>query len=364
MPLSKVNPENYQSQLERKTEKIRKDFSAFNPPSIDIYDSPPLHYRMRAEFKIWHEGDESYYAMFRADDKRTPVKIEDFPIGSLKINELMKSIMASVKKSLTLRHKLFQIEFLTTLSGEALVTMIYHKRLEDDWSEQALELQKQLNINVIGRSKKQKLVLKNDFVTEQLTVNDTNYQFQQVEGGFTQPNAAINEKMLSWALQATHSNTSGDLLELYCGNGNFTVVLAQNFNRVLATEISKTSVKSALHNFQVNGIENVEVVRMSSEDFSGALAGQREYRRLKDIKLSEYQFSTVLVDPPRAGLDTLTLELASQFKTIVYISCNPTTLHDNLLQLSKTHRLEKMAIFDQFPYTDHIESGVILKKNN
>lgn len=366
MPLSNVNPDNYQLQLERKAERIRKDFSIFNPPNIDIYDSPPLYYRMRAEFKIWHEGDDSYYVMFRADDKKNPIRIDNFPIGSLKINQLMTAIMTCVKKSLILRHKLFQIEFLTTLSGEALVTMIYHKKLKDDWKEQALEIQKQLDIIIIGRSKKQKLVLKDDFVTEQLTVDRTTYQFQQVEGSFTQPNASINQKMLSWALDATHSTTdddAGDLLELYCGNGNFTVVLAQNFNRVLATEISKTSVKSALHNFQINRIENAKVVRMSSEEFSSALAGEREYRRLKDIELDQYQFSTVLVDPPRAGLDALTLELISQFKTIVYISCNPNTLHDNLLQLSKTHAVEKMAIFDQFPYTDHIECGVILNRN-
>ena len=92
-----------------------------------------------------------------------------------------------------------------------------------------------------------------------------------------------------------------DLLELYCGNGNFTAVLAQHFKSVLATEISKISVRSAETNFTHNKVDNVSVVRMSSEEFTQALNGERPFRRLKDIDLDSYNFSTIFVDPPRAG---------------------------------------------------------------
>jgi tRNA (uracil-5-)-methyltransferase len=203
--------------------------------------------------------------------------------------------------------------------------------------------------------------LTQDFVTEQLTVNNRHYSFQQVENSFTQPNATINQAMLGWALEQT-ANNGEDLLELYCGNGNFTTVLAQNFKQVLCTEISKASVKSAKFNFNQNNVNNVEVVRMSSEEFTAALNGEREFRRLKDIQLQDYQFSTILIDPPRSGLDLDTEKLVSRFDNIVYISCNPTTLHKNLQQITKTHSIEKFAAFDQFPYTDHIECGIILKK--
>ena len=79
---------------------------------------------------------------------------------------------------------------------------------------------------------------------ESLNVEDKTYIYQQVENSFTQPNAKVNEQMLLWAQQAT-TGIGGDLIELYCGNGNFSIALAQNFDRVLGTEISKTSVKSA-----------------------------------------------------------------------------------------------------------------------
>ena len=69
----------------------------------------------------------------------------------------------------------------------------------------------------------------------------------------------------------------------------------------------------------------------------------------------------ILLDPPRAGLDETTTKLSQDFVNIIYISCNPETLHRDLLELTKTHTIEKFALFDQFAYSEHIETGVILK---
>ena len=99
---------------------------------------------------------------------------------------------------------------------------------------------------------------------------------------------------------------------------------------------------------------------MSSEEFSEAMNGERKFRRLEGFDLTAYNYDTVLVDPPRAGLDPASVELVSRFNKVIYISCNPNTLKDNLIELSKTHTMEKFALFDQFPYTDHIETGVVL----
>ncbi|MGK0440428.1 MAG: tRNA (uracil-5-)-methyltransferase [Pseudohongiellaceae bacterium] len=363
MPLSNIAPENYPTLLNEKADRIKQQFNEFSPPPLEIYDSETLHFRMRAEFKIWHEGDDTFYVMFRKDEPKQPHRVDDFPIGSKTINRLMPELMTAIKAQPNLRHKLFQIEFLTTLSNQALISLIYHKKLDEEWQQHAKQLQQQLGALIIGRSRKQKVIIESDYITETLHVNDQQFHFQQVETGFTQPNAKVNQKMLEWALNQS-KNIGGDFLELYCGNGNFTAVLAQNFDKVLATEISKTSVNSANYNFKLNNIDNVSIVRMSSEEFSSALMGERGYRRLAHIDLCSYNISTVLVDPPRAGLDNSTIKLISQFDNIIYISCNPNTLHDNMLQLSTTHRIEQFAIFDQFPYTHHIESGIFLKKIN
>ena len=199
------------------------------------------------------------------------------------------------------------------------------------------------------------------YVTEKLNVGGKEYIYQQVENSFTQPNAKVNQQMLLWAQQTT-VNQGGDLIELYCGNGNFSIALAENFDRVLGTEISKTSVKSAQVNIAHNGIDNIDIVRMSSEEFSQAMNGERKFRRLEGFDLTDYNYDTVLVDPPRAGLDPDSVELVRRFERIIYVSCNPETLKDNLTALCQTHKIEKFALFDQFPYTHHVETGVVLTR--
>ena len=362
MPLPQPDPDHYPQLLKEKADRIAAKFHEFFPDDIDVFPSPPLHFRMRAEFRVWHQGNECFCVMFDPAAPRTPIRIDSFPVGSKLINRLLGELMPAINHSAVLKHKLFQLEFLTTLSGEALVSMIYHRPLDEVWQAEAEALQQQFSISIIGRSRKQKSVLNRDYVTEQLSVAGKRYAFQQVENSFTQPNARVNENMLAWALENSAGQSASDLLELYCGNGNFTAVLAQNFRRVLATEISKTSVRSAQHNFAANGVTNVEVVRMSSEDFTAALNKERPFRRLKEIDLDCYRFSTILVDPPRAGLDTATEQLVTRFDRILYISCNPDTLLNNLQSICKTHRIEKFALFDQFPYTDHAECGVLLCK--
>ena len=355
-----IDPQNYAQQLEEKLHTLKALFSELSLPTIDVYESEPLNFRMRAEFRIWHEHGQAHYAMNRPGEKR-PYIIHDFPIGSVLINNLMPPLLEAINADSTLSKRLFSVEFLTTLSGETLITLIYHKPLDEQWQSVARSLSDKLGAGIIGRSRKQKIVLDKDYVVEHLRVEGKTLAYQQVENSFTQPNAGVNEKMLTWALDNSRS-IGGDLLELYCGNGNFTCVLAKNYDRVLATEISKVSVRSAQHNFAANNIDNVDVVRMSSEDFTLALNSVRPFRRLKGIDLTSYNFSTVFVDPPRAGLDDETVKLVSRFDHILYISCNPETLKDNLNQLQATHTIARFAVFDQFPYTHHLECGALLTK--
>ena len=165
--------------------------------------------------------------------------------------------------------------------------------------------------------------------------------------------------MLEWAINCTQ-NSQGDLLELYCGNGNFSIALAQNFRKVLATEVAKPSVAAAQFNISANRVNNLQIVRMSAEEFTQAINGVRKFNRLNGIDLQSYECHTIFVDPPRAGLDPDTLRLVQNYDRILYISCNPHTLCDNLQTLSQTHYIERAALFDQFPYTEHMESGVWL----
>ncbi|GIU45137.1 tRNA (uridine(54)-C5)-methyltransferase TrmA [Shewanella algidipiscicola] len=364
MNLEAMDPNQYDKQLDAKREKLAQLFADFDTPSLQIFASTPEHYRMRAEFRVWHEGEDLYYYMF---DKvlNQKVRCEQFLPASVLINQMMPALMAELRPNPVLRHKLFQVDFLSTLSGEILVSLLYHKQLDQQWQDEAQALKqrlgKQFNVNIIGRARKQKLTLDRDYVIESLPVNGQTLIYKQVENSFTQPNGQVSIKMLEWAIDST-KESSGDLLELYCGNGNFSIALAQNFNRVLATELAKPSVDSAQYNIEANNIENVQIIRMSAEDFTDALAKKRSYRRLEGVDLDSYHCNTIFVDPPRAGLDDNTLTMVQGYQRIIYISCNPNTLIDNLKVLNSTHKITRFALFDQFPYTDHMESGVLLEK--
>ena len=358
-----INPADYDTQLTEKKDRLNTLFAEFTPPVLEAYDSPRSHYRLRAEFRLWHECERCFYAMFEPGNRSKAYEVREFNIASTLINELMVRLLAEVHASELLRRSLFQVEFLTTLSGDALITIIYHKKLDEAWEAEARAMQARLGFPVVGRSRKQKIVLERDYVTETLTVDGKQFHYRQIEGGFTQPNGDVNQKMLSWARSASEG-IGGDLVELYCGNGNFSVALAEKFDRVLGTEISKTSVNAAQVNITDNNLDNLIIARLSSEEFVQALRGERGFTRLKtkEIDLSSYNFRTVLVDPPRAGLDDESVRQISEYDNIIYISCNPETLHANLAELCKTHEITRFAMFDQFPYTHHIETGVTLKR--
>ena len=355
------DPAGYDQQLQAKRQRLVELLEPFAAPEPDVFASPVEHFRLRAEFRLWYEGGQPHYAMFEPGNNRQPILIEQLPIASRRINDLMMPLLEACKADPMLGRKLFQVEFLTTLSGEALVTLCYHRPIDEQWDEAAQRLAAELDILLIGRSRGRRRVLERDYVVEQLQVAGRNWRYQQVEGGFTQPNGSVNQHMLSWALEAAGDNDD-DLLELYCGNGNFTLPLSTRFRRVLATELSKSSVRSALENIADNQVENVTLVRLASEEVTQALTGVREFRRLQGIDLSGYEFGTVFVDPPRAGLDPATLELVKGYQRILYISCNPETLAANVAELQATHRITRCALFDQFPYTHHMESGVLLER--
>ena len=351
----------YEGQLDHKVSLVREMFTPFYEDEIVIARSPEQHYRSRAEFKIYHNDGVISYAMSRLD-RQGAVMIDKCSIVSPVIASVMERLLVEVT-DLEIGYKLFGVDFLSASNGEVCVSMLYHRALDEEWKTKALVLQERLGVNIIGRSRKQKEVLNRDYITETLTISGEAYRYIHIENSFTQPNATVNEQMIEWSLGQL-DGIGGDLLELYCGAGNFTIPFAKKFDRVLATEISKASINAAKQNMELNGIENIEFVRLSAEEFTQALDGVREFRRLEGLKVSNYHLKTLFVDPPRAGLGEEPCAFASRFDHLLYISCNPETLLRDLELLSKTHTVTAMAAFDQFPYTHHLEMGVKLTKRS
>lgn len=388
--LTTTNKDRYQDYLDEKIERVfnlikgtlatednalgLNDLNALTP---EVHPSLPEHYRMRCEFAIFHHEDGQIdYVMFEPGSKpRKMIFIKDFPGCTISINQAMTALREHVIKYPEVKHKLFGADFLCNTKGDVVISLNYHKKLVDPFTDGAHKLREDLkaagvSCSLVAHARKQKITIGDDFVIETIPTVRGDIKLKQVEGTFSQPNATACSAMLNFAISCAqsimkdvHAGQKRDLIELYCGSGTFTVTLAPLFDKVFATEVARVPTETAIFNMKLNEIENIKLARLSALEVTEALNHVRTFRRLNelDINLDDYGFSTLLIDPPRAGLqDEEALKFTAQYDNVIYISCGPESLASDLKYLSKTHKIARVAFFDQFPYTNHLESGVLL----
>ncbi|MFZ4403130.1 MAG: class I SAM-dependent RNA methyltransferase [Pseudobdellovibrionaceae bacterium] len=166
--------------------------------------------------------------------------------------------------------------------------------------------------------------------------------------GFSQVNQSVNQKMVDWVVAATKDMQFSHIYDLYCGSGNFTFPLAQQFPQ---TQIHGVELSSNLINLAQDKVQNRKNIQFFVSDVEHFL------------KRVIFQSSTlVLLDPPRSGCSekTLLFLLDLQPRHIIYISCHPVTLSRDLKILSPFYKIQQVQPFDMFPQTDHLETVCIL----
>jgi 23S rRNA (uracil1939-C5)-methyltransferase len=171
-------------------------------------------------------------------------------------------------------------------------------------------------------------------------------------GGFSQVNRGQNRAMLEIVRQLACFQGNEQVLDLYCGNGNFSLPIAGEVAAVTGIEEYAGSIASAEANRFKNGIANTEFI------CADAVAG------LKQLAASGRHFDTVILDPPRAGAAEAVSELCQLNPArIIYISCDPSTLaRDCGLLADKGYHVRECVPVDMFPQTYHLESVTLLQK--
>lgn len=171
---------------------------------------------------------------------------------------------------------------------------------------------------------------------------------------FTQVNAEINRKMVERAISLLEINNNDDVLELFCGLGNFTLPLAKRAASVVAVEGDKGLVERARDNAVANNLDNITYhVANLMEDVKGA------------SWLRKVSYNKLLIDPPRSGaIEVLPHIVNLGVERILYISCNPATLARDTSYLVNEagYRLCKAGVMDMFPHTAHVESIALFIK--
>lgn len=323
-----------------KFESFKKSISSDFHDDIKITMSPATSFRSRCEFSY----SDNSYVMFEKDKK---LYLDDFTLASSCIRKIMPNLLDEINKSKCLDKKLFQINFRANSKNIVLVTLIYHKSIDNEMINKIESISIKLNINLIVRSKNYIYRTSDNYFEDFIN----NIKVYQTDNCFYQPNKFLLTKMINRVeLYIEHPN---DLLELYCGVGTFTLQLANKFNRIFATESNRESIKCLDKAIAINKLTNIYKSRLSAEELDEAFNG-RSFFRMKDIDLNEFNFSHVLVDPPRSGLTDEVINLISKFKNIIYISCNGETYLRDIKKL-RSHKIKKIEIFDQFPNTRHME---------
>ena len=170
-----------------------------------------------------------------------------------------------------------------------------------------------------------------------------NYKYAVYPKSFFQINTDMIEKLYDKVKE--YAGMGNRLLDLYCGAGTIGIYLADNFKNVHGIEINSDAIEGANLNKKINNIENIS------------------FECKKANMLSNNDYDVIVVDPPRAGLDNITINklLESYAKRIVYVSCNPITLARDVDLLKDKYYLEEITLFDMFPNTKHVESIGLLK---
>ncbi|MCK9437171.1 MAG: methyltransferase domain-containing protein, partial [Synergistaceae bacterium] len=138
------------------------------------------------------------------------------------------------------------------------------------------------------------------------------------------------------------------ILDLYCGIGTIGLFMADTAKYVIGVEIVKEAVNNARSNAKLNSIVNCEFIHADVND-----------------AILQIEYDILIADPPRKGLDDSVIQSIRDKKpeTIIYISCNSSTLSRDLGMLSDLYSLKAIEAVDMFSHTGHVETVVLMSRN-
>lgn len=189
---------------------------------------------------------------------------------------------------------------------------------------------------------------------------------------FIQINGAVNEALVSRAVELLDLTPSAEVLDLFCGIGNFTLPMARSAKRVVGVEGDAALVARARHNAQRNKLENTEFHVADLARLPGSTPASSPNSRAAPTPANAAIFNApwlrkgythVVLDPPRAGArEVLASVVSLEPERVLYISCHPGSLARDLGVLVNEHgfTLEAAGVLDMFPHTAHFESLALL----
>ena len=321
---------------------------------------PVWNYRRRARLGVKYVakkgrvlvGFRERLAPYVAELKQCEVLTD--PAGKL------LTLLADMITTLSIRDRLPQIEVAVADNAIALVVRVMASPSDDDLATlRAFEAEHRLRLYLqpAGLDSVHRLDAgpqgrgAEDPLHYRLPAFDLTLDFNPTD--FIQVNGAINQALVSRAVELLDPAPGSAVLDLYCGLGNFTLALARKAGRVVGVEGDRELVRRGGENARRNGIVNAE---FHVADLMQPLPAGASW-------LSE-QYPYVLLDPPRAGAQAMLPTVARLApKRVLYISCHPGSLARDIGLMIHEHgyKLRAAGVVDMFPHTTHVESLAVLE---
>lgn len=187
------------------------------------------------------------------------------------------------------------------------------------------------------------------FGEEYITEIVNGLEFNLGPFSFFQPNVFTQEKLYDKIIEFAGDMSGKLVYDLYCGTGTITQIMAKKARKVVGIEINEEAVSKAYENSNINGLYNIEYLQGDV---------------LEEIDKLTDDVDIVTIDPPRAGIHNKAIKkiMDMNAKKIIYVSCNPKTLVEDIKIFQEKYTLEKAELFDQFTRTKHVETVVLMSR--
>lgn len=330
----------------------------------EILAGERLHYRNKSQFPIAADGTVGFYKA--RSHQVIPVencllqKVDTNNV-QLKFDRYIRLYNVSCYDERTRQGLLRHLYVRTNGAGESLVCIFANGR-ELPHEAELVALLREASPRIVGvvlgvntqptgaiLGKEYRTLWGTDVLTDELC----GLTFRLSVPSFYQVNREMAEVLYDKAVEFAALTGTETVLDLYCGAGTITQVMARHAGRVIGAEIVPEAIEDAKANAERNGVENVEFF---CGDASAVAA---------DFAAKGLRPDVICVDPPRKGLAPEVVRAAAQMapRRIVYVSCDPATLaRDVKLFAAEGYGAVRAAAVDMFPGTANVESVVALER--
>jgi 23S rRNA (uracil1939-C5)-methyltransferase len=321
---------------------------------LEPLTSPPWGYRRRARLGVKHVTRKGRVVVgFRERSAPYVADLHECRVLAPPADRLVDPL-AELVGQLTIASRVPQVEVAVAENGCALVLRVLDPPGPADL-EQMLAFERQhgvwLYLQPGGPQSVAPLTAGREPLRYTLPSFDVTLEFEPTD--FIQVNAAMNEAMVTQAVEQLAPGPGARVLDLFAGLGNFSLPLARSAGEVVGVEGDAALVERARANARRQGFANVSY-------FTADLA-----QPVQDAPWATCACDRVLLDPPRAGArEVLPVVGGSGAGRVVYISCHPGSLARDAGILVRDHgfRLAAAGIMDMFPHTTHVEAMAVFER--